>query len=97
MKHYKKAIEFCPTWETGYFRLAVYYDKYLASRPCNQPLYWRVYKQTAQNYGRFYFYLALGGGFLMFLVLVSLNYYCDDYILLKGISCDMQITKAVKK
>ena len=96
MKHYKKAIEFCPTWETGYFRLAVYYDKYLASRPCNQPLYWRVYKQTAQNYGRFCLYLALGG-FLIFLVLVSLNYYCDDYILLKGISCDMQITKAVKK
>ena len=33
----------------------------------------------------------------MFLVLVSLNYYCDDYILLKVVGCDIQITKAVKK
>lgn len=50
MRYYKKAIELCPTWETTYFRLAVYYDKYLASRPSNSLLYWRIYKQAVQNY-----------------------------------------------
>jgi len=56
MRHYKKAIEVCPTWETSHFKLAVYYDKYLASRPENLPLYWRVYKQTVCNYGKITLY-----------------------------------------
>lgn len=52
MKHYKKAIDICPGWEDCYFKLAVYYDKYLVSRSDNVPLYWKVYKQATQNYGR---------------------------------------------
>lgn len=57
MKHYKKAIEVCSTWETAYFKLAVYYEKYLASRSDTQStlIYWRVYRQTIGNYGEIFF------------------------------------------